>query len=515
MFPGFQKESRVSPSRPAAVVVLAAGAGTRMRSATPKVLHAMGGRALLGHAMTAARAVDPERLAVVVRHERERVAAYVAEADPSAVLVDQDDVPGTGRAVQCALQRLDADSTAEGALVVMAGDTPLLDGETLTALVEAHAGTGNAITVLTAHVDKPFGYGRILREGEQVVGIVEERDATDAQRAITEINTSTYVFDAAVLRESLGGLGADNDQGEVYLTDVVAAAHRRGLPVRALTVDDPWTVEGVNDRVQLAALGAKLNDRILARWMRAGVTIVDPGTTWIDVDVELAPDVTIRPGTQLHGNTVVGQGAEIAVGAGARSGRAHAELAQVLPGGSVGPFAYLRPGTVVGETAKVGTFVEVKNSTLGAGAKVPHLSYVGDADIGAGTNIGAASVFVNYDGVNKHRSTVGENARTGADNLFVAPVTVGDGAYTGAGTVLRHDVPAGALALNDFGQKIIDGWVEKKRPGTPAAQSAAAARGATGEERPATGDEAGPSANDPGGAGTDGTETSVSEGSRR
>jgi bifunctional UDP-N-acetylglucosamine pyrophosphorylase/glucosamine-1-phosphate N-acetyltransferase len=187
----------------------------------------------------------------------------------------------------------------------------------------------------------------------------------------------------------------------------------------------------------------------------------------------------------------------------------------VLPGGSVGPFAYLRPGTVVGETAKVGTFVEVKNSTLGAGAKVPHLSYVGDADIGAGTNIGAASVFVNYDGVNKHRSTVGENARTGADNLFVAPVTVGDGAYTGAGTVLRHDVPAGALALNDFGQKIIDGWVEQKRPGTPAAQSAAAARGATGEERPATGDEAGPSANDPGGAGTDGTETSVSEGSRR
>ena len=485
----------MSATRPAAVVVLAAGAGTRMRSATPKVLHAVGGRTLLGHAMSAARAVDPQRLAVVVRHERERVAEFVSGADAAALLVDQDEIPGTGRAVQCALEALDADAAPDGPLLVMAGDTPLLDGETLTALVDAHTTSGNAITVLTAQLDEPFGYGRILREGEQVVGIVEERDATDAQRAITEINTATYGFEASVLREALAGLGSDNDQGEVYLTDVVAAAHGRGLPVRALTVDDPWTVEGVNDRVQLAAIAARLNDRLLNRWMRAGVTIIDPGTTWIDVDVELGRDVTIHPGTQLHGTTVVGAGATVGpettlrdceVGAGASVVRTHAELAVVRAGGSVGPFAYLRPGTVVGEDAKVGTFVELKNSTLGAGAKVPHLSYVGDADIGEGTNIGAASVFVNYDGVAKHRSTIGAHARTGADNMFVAPVQVGDGAYTGAGTIVRHDVPAGALALNDFGQKVLEGWVERKRPGTQAAEAAAAARDESTTTGPAT-----------------------------
>ncbi|MGC5628606.1 bifunctional UDP-N-acetylglucosamine diphosphorylase/glucosamine-1-phosphate N-acetyltransferase GlmU [Georgenia sp. Z1344] len=476
----------MTQTRPAAVVVLAAGAGTRMRSATPKVLHAVGGRTLLGHALTAARQVDPERLAVVVRHERERVAAFVTESDPAALLVDQDEIPGTGRAVQCALDALDAAAAADGSLLVMAGDTPLLDGDTLAALLEAHAGSGNAVTVLTAEVPDPFGYGRILRDGEQVVGVVEERDATDAQRAITEINTSTYVFEAAVLREALAGLGSDNDQGEVYLTDVVAAAHGKGLPVRALKVDDPSTVEGINDRVQLAATAARLNDRLLARWMRAGVTIVDPGTTWIDVDVELARDVTILPGTQLHGTTVVAEGATVGpettltdceVGPGAKVVRTHAELAVVRAGASVGPFAYLRPGTVVGDEAKVGTFVELKNSTLGRGAKVPHLSYVGDADIGEGTNIGAASVFVNYDGVHKHRSTIGAHARTGADNMFVAPVQVGDGAYTGAGTIVRHDVPAGALALNDFGQKVVEGWVERKRPGTAAAEAASAANG--------------------------------------
>ncbi|MGC5616784.1 bifunctional UDP-N-acetylglucosamine diphosphorylase/glucosamine-1-phosphate N-acetyltransferase GlmU [Georgenia sp. Z1491] len=480
----------MTSTRPAAVVVLAAGAGTRMRSSTPKVLHAVGGRTLLGHALAAARAVDPERLAVVVRHERERVAAFVGESDPAALLVDQDEIPGTGRAVQCALEALDRAAASDGPLLVMAGDTPLLDGETLAALLDAHTGAGNAITVLTARIDDPFGYGRILREGDRVVGVVEERDATDAQREITEINTSTYVFEASVLREALAGLGSDNDQGEVYLTDVVAAAHGRGLPVRALTVDDPATVEGVNDRVQLAAIAARLNDRLLARWMRAGVTIVDPGTTWIDVDVDLGRDVTILPGTQLHGTTVVAEGATVGpettltdceIGAGATVVRTHAELAVVRDGASVGPFAYLRPGTVVGEEAKVGTFVELKNSTLGRGAKVPHLSYVGDADIGEGTNIGAASVFVNYDGVHKHRSRIGAHARTGADNMFVAPVSVGDGAYTGAGTIVRHDVPAGALALNDFGQKVREGWVEERRPGTKAAEAAAAARaGASG-----------------------------------
>ncbi|MFH5824426.1 bifunctional UDP-N-acetylglucosamine diphosphorylase/glucosamine-1-phosphate N-acetyltransferase GlmU [Georgenia sp. AZ-5] len=494
----------MSLTRPAAVVVLAAGEGTRMRSRTPKVLHRIGGRSLLGHALTAARGVDPARLAVVVRHERDRVAEHALAVDPDALVVDQDEVPGTGRAVSCALGALDAAvrgasvadggderRALEGAVLVMAGDTPLLDAGTLAELLRAHTEDGNAVTVLTTTVADPYGYGRVLREGGAVVGIVEERDATEEQRAITEINTSTYVFDAAVLREALGAVGQDNDQGEVYLTDVVALAHRRGLPVRAISVDDSVLVEGVNDRVQLAALGAELNRRTLERWMREGVTVVDPGSTWVDVDVELARDVTLLPGTQLHGATTVGEGAtvgpdttltDVRVGAGASVVRTHGSGAVIEDGASVGPFAYLRPGAHLGAAGKIGTFVEVKNAQIGAGAKVPHLTYVGDAEIGEGTNIGASSVFVNYDGVAKHRTRIGAHARTGSDNMFVAPVTVGDGAYTGAGTTVREDVPPGALAISGGPQRNIEGWVLRRRPGT---DSAAAAARALGTDAPA------------------------------
>ncbi len=475
-----------------------------MRSRTPKVLHEIGGRSLLGHALAAAAGLDPERLAVVVRHERDAVAAHATSAHPGVMVVDQDDVPGTGRAVQCALSALDAATHAatlvhadaaghdphppvlEGPVLVMAGDTPLLDTGTLAELLSAHVADGNAVTVLTARVDDPHGYGRILREGGDVVGVVEERDATQEQRAIREINTSTYVFDAAVLREALGGLGQDNDQGEVYLTDVVALAHRNGLQVRALATTDSLLVEGVNDRVQLAALGAELNRRTLEGWMREGVTIVDPGTTWVDVDVELARDVTLLPGTQLHGATTVGEGAtvgpdttltDVRVGAGATVVRTHGADAELEAGSTTGPFAYLRPGAHLGAGGKIGTFVEVKNAHIGAGAKVPHLTYVGDADIGEGTNIGASSVFVNYDGVSKHRTTIGAHARTGSDNMFVAPVTVGDGAYTGAGTVVREDVPPGALAVPGAGQRTIEGWVLRRRAGTVSATAAASALG--------------------------------------
>ncbi|WP_264031740.1 bifunctional UDP-N-acetylglucosamine diphosphorylase/glucosamine-1-phosphate N-acetyltransferase GlmU [Cellulosimicrobium sp. SH8] len=499
---------------PAAVIVLAAGEGTRMKSSTPKMLHTLAGRSLLGHVLVAARSLDPALLAVVVRHERDRVAEHAVSVDPDAVVVDQDEIPGTGRAVQCALAALDAKAHAqallhgvpdgqegrgvgdglEGPVVVTAGDTPLLDGGTLAQLLAAHVADGNAVTMLTTELEDATGYGRVVRDGSgDVQRIVEHKDASADERAIREINASIYVFDAAVLRRGLGTLGRDNAQGEVYLTDVVAAARAEGGSVRALVSADPTIVEGVNDRVQLATLRAELNRRILEDWMRAGVTVVDPATTWVDVDVELARDVTLLPGTQLHGATVVAEGSTIGpdttltdteVGAGATVTRTHGSLAVLGAGTSVGPFAYLRPGTVLGAQGKIGTFVETKNAEIGEGSKIPHLSYVGDATIGEHTNIGAASVTVNYDGVHKHRTVIGSHARTGADNMFVAPVSVGDGAYTAAGSVIRRDVPAGALGVSGGQQRNIEGWVERRRPGTAAADAAAAARASDPDAAP-------------------------------
>ncbi|WP_182113248.1 MULTISPECIES: bifunctional UDP-N-acetylglucosamine diphosphorylase/glucosamine-1-phosphate N-acetyltransferase GlmU [unclassified Actinotalea] len=490
----------MSYARPAAVIVLAAGEGTRMRSATPKVLHRLAGRTMLGHALVAARALDPVRLAVVVRHERDRVAAHALELDPDVLIADQDDVPGTGRAVRCGLGVLDAAVHAasvhdgggpdqvEGPVVVLAGDIPLLDGETLGQLLAAHVADGNAVTVLTTEVDDPTGYGRILREpgtGE-VAGIVEHKDADDEQRAVREINSSVYVFDSAVLRGALGRLGRDNAQGEVYLTDVLAIARSDGGAVRALRVDDPVLVEGVNDRAQLAVLGAELNRRIVTDWMVAGVTVVDPATTWVDADVELEQDVTLLPGTQLHGRTRVARGAvvgpdttltDVVVEEGAQVVRSHGSGSRIGAGAVVGPFSYLRPGTSLGADGKIGAFVETKNATIGDHSKVPHLSYVGDATIGEHTNIGAATIFVNYDGVTKHRTTVGSHVRIGSDNALVAPVTIGDGAYTGAGSVIRQDVRPGALGINTAPQRTLDRWVLRRRPGTPSAKAAGAALG--------------------------------------
>jgi len=455
-----------------------------MRSAVPKVLHEIGGRSLLGHVLTTARTLAPEKVVVVVRHGRDQVAAHVEHLDPEALLVDQDEVPGTGRAVQVAMDALGA--SAAGAVVVLSGDVPLLDAGTVAELLVAHHADGNQVTVLTTQVPDPAGYGRIVRDpgtGE-VTGIVEERDADEAQRAIDEINSGVYVFDAAALRDALGRLGRDNAQGEMYLTDVLALARVEGGHVRALRTDDRVSVEGINDRVQLAALGAELNRRVLERWMRAGVTVVDPATTWVDVDVDLAPDVTLLPGTQIFGASSVAAGATVGpdttvrnveIGQGATVVRTHGSDSVIGPGASVGPFAYLRPGTVLGEKGKIGTFVETKNATIGRGSKVPHLSYIGDAEIGEQANVGAASVTVNYDGVTKHRTVIGSHARTGSDNMFVAPVVVGDGAYTGAGAVIRHDVPPGALALSENSQRTIDGWVISRRPGSAAAQAAQAA----------------------------------------
>jgi bifunctional UDP-N-acetylglucosamine pyrophosphorylase/glucosamine-1-phosphate N-acetyltransferase len=341
--------------------------------------------------------------------------------------------------------------------------------------------------VLTAVLDDATGYGRILRaEDGTVSGIREHKDASEAERGIREINSGIYAFDAAVLRDALEQVTTDNAQGEMYLTDVLAIARAAGRRVSALPLDDVWQTEGVNDRVQLARMGAELNRRVLERWMRAGVTVVDPATTWVDVQVELGRDVTVLPGTQLHGATRVADGAtvgpdttltDVVVGEGASVVRTHGSEAEVGAGATVGPFAYLRPGTRLGERGKIGTFVETKNAEIGAGSKVPHLSYVGDATIGEQSNIGAASVFVNYDGVTKARTTIGSHCRTGSDNMFVAPVTVGDRAYSGAGTVVRKDVPPGALAINVAPQRNIEEWTLSKRPGTASAQAAARALG--------------------------------------
>lgn len=482
---------------PAAVVVLAAGAGTRMKSRTPKVLHPLGGRSLLMHAITAAQGTQPEELVVVVRHERERVAGHVAENAPAARIADQDDVPGTGRAVQCGLEQVTATA---GTVLVTYGDVPLLDAETLRELTAAHEESGAAVTVLTARIPDPTGYGRILRssDGTEVLGIVEHKDATAEQREIDEVNSGIYAFDLAVLRDALGRIGTDNAQGEMYLTDVLAIAREGGGAVRAAVTDDAMLVEGANDRVQLAQLGRELNRRVLERHMRAGVTIVDPATTWIDGDVEIGRDTTILPGVQLHGATVIGEDAVIGpdstlrdthVGDGAEVVRSHTVSARIAARANVGPFSYLRPGTDLGEGGKIGGFVETKNATIGRGAKVPHLSYVGDAEIGEGTNIGAATIFANYDGVNKHRTVVGSHVRVGSDSVLVAPVTIGDGAATGAGTTVRKDVPPGALAVNAVAQRNVEGWTLRRRAGTAAEGAARAAMDDAGAEQSAAASE--------------------------
>ena len=475
--------SATGSSRPAAVIVLAAGEGTRMKSATPKVLHRIGGRTLLGHAIAAARSVGPEHLAVVVRHERDLVAAHVAEVDPAAVIADQDEVKGTGRATECALAALP--SGLEGTILVTYGDVPLLDGATLHALVEEHAATQSAVTVITAHLDNPTGYGRILRgAGGDVEGIVEQKDATPDQVAITEINSGIYAFDAQVLQQALGKVGTDNAQGEKYLTDVLSIARASGGRVSAHLIEDLWQTEGVNDRVQLARLGKELNRRITERWMREGVTIVDPATTWVDADVTIGRDTTILPGTQLRGATTIGERVTVGpdttltdteVGDGAEVKRSEAILAVIGPDATVGPFSYLRAGTELGARGKIGGFVETKNATIGEGAKVPHLTYAGDATIAEGANIGAGTIFANYDGVAKHHTSVGRYSFVGSNSVLVAPVTIADGAYVGAGSAVTGDVDPGQIAVARGRQRNIDGWVARARAGTKTAEAAEAA----------------------------------------
>jgi bifunctional UDP-N-acetylglucosamine pyrophosphorylase / glucosamine-1-phosphate N-acetyltransferase len=464
-----------------AVVILAAGAGTRMKSATPKVLHPLAGLPLIGHVLATADALGAGQVIAVLRHERDAIAKVIAERSPHTLIVDQDDVPGTGRAVEVALAALPADFA--GSVVVLSADVPLLDVQTLHALLDTHEQAGNALTLLSAFFDDPTGAGRILRGADGgFQGIIEHRDADAAQLAITEINAGVYVFDATVLRTALPTITTRNMQNEKYLTDAAEQIRKGGGRIEAVPVSDPWLVTGVNDRAQLSAAACELNARIVRGWQLAGVTVQDPSTTWIDLDATLAEDVEILPGTQIKGATAIERGATIGpdttlvdceIGENAVVKRTDATLAVIGAGASVGPFAYLRAGSYLGSEGKIGTFVEVKNSRIGDGTKVPHLSYIGDAEVGEQSNVGAGTIIANYDGVNKHKTAVGSHVRTGAHNVFVAPVRIGDGAYTGAGTVVRKDVPAGALGISVAPQRNIVGWVESHRPGTAAAMAAA------------------------------------------
>ena len=461
-------------------IVLAAGAGTRMKSARAKVLHEIAGRTMLEHALVAVAGAGVHTTVAVVGHDREQVSDAITAYDPSVVQAVQEQQNGTGHAVHVALESLD--SPPEGTVLVTYADVPLLSAQTLSELLVDHRAAGRTVTILTAQVDDPNGYGRILRADDgAVTAIREHKDASDDELTVREINSGILVVDGAFLTQAVASLESDNAQGELYLTDIVGKAVAEGRPVGAHVLEDVWQTEGVNDRAQLARLGAELNRRLTAHWMSEGVTIVDPATTWIDSAVTIAPDVTILPGTQLLGATVVAGGATIGpdttlrnveVGAGATVVRTHGSDAVIGDDATVGPYAYLRPGAELGVRGKIGTFVEVKNSKIGEGAKVPHLSYVGDADIGEGANIGAGTIFANYDGVNKHRSTIGRHAKTSSNNTFVAPVTVGDGAFTGAGSTIRQDVPPGALAVSAGAQRNIEGWVADKRPDTASAQAA-------------------------------------------
>ena len=461
-----------------AAVVLAAGEGTRMKSVTPKVLHKIAGLELLGHVLSTATSLGAAKVICVLRHEKERLANYVAAFYPKVEIAHQDEVPGTGRAVEAALNQLE---DFDGDVVVLSGDVPLLDVQSISELVELHRSKGNAGTLVSTVLENPSGYGRIVRDRGELIGIVEQKDATDHERLIQEVNAGVYVFNAKKLTHALSQVTTQNAQGEKYLTDVVGLLIAAGERVSAHQITDHWLVSGINDRVQLSEVGAELNRRIVKAWQLAGVTIQEPESTWIDVTVSLARDVTLLPSVRLQGFTSVGEGSvigpdstlsDVEVGESVKISRSEISTAKIHSGAQVGPFAFIRPGTELGVDSKVGAFVETKNSSIGNGAKVPHLSYVGDASIGEGSNIGAGTIFANYDGVNKHRTEIGAHARTGSGNVFVAPVKIGSGAYTAAGSTIRRDVEPGALALNPAPQKNLAGWVLENRPGSKSAKAA-------------------------------------------
>jgi bifunctional UDP-N-acetylglucosamine pyrophosphorylase/glucosamine-1-phosphate N-acetyltransferase len=427
-------------------------------------MHQLAGRTLLGHVMATASSLETSGVYVVLRHQKELIAEYLEKNFPTAFQVEQDEIAGTGRAVEVSLTKIPADFS--GDVLVVSGDVPLMDKQTLTAMVETHRSGKASATILTAVLEEPTGYGRVIRGSDgHVSRIVEHLDASEAELAIKEINAGFYIFDAARLRQAISQLESSNAQGERYLTDVAALLVEDGHLVMAQAVSDNWLVTGINDRVQLSEVAKELNNRICRAWQLSGVTILDPESTWIDVQVTIGQDAILHPSTHLRGLTSIGVNAEVGPSVVIENSTVH-EAAKV------GPFAYLRAGTDLGNGGKIGSFVETKNAKIGARSKVPHLSYVGDAEIGEGSNIGAGTIFANYDGVNKHSSKIGSFVRTGAQNVFVAPITIGDGAYTAAGTVVRKDVAPGELAMNVSPQRSIADWVINNRPGTASAEAA-------------------------------------------
>jgi bifunctional UDP-N-acetylglucosamine pyrophosphorylase/glucosamine-1-phosphate N-acetyltransferase len=446
---------------------MAAGEGTRMRSSTPKMLHPVCGRAMVAWPIVAAREAGAGRVVAIVSPNQNIVPGLPDKVQ----IVEQPEPDGTGGAVRAALPLVEAAET----VLVLSGDVPLISAKTIAGLLEAHAASGAAGTMLTIELEDPGSYGRVVRtssgEVERVVEAKAAGDATPEQLAIREVNAGTYAFQAGPLVEALAGLSSDHAQGEYYLPDVLPALRKAGHAVGAHLADDLAVTMGVNTRADLAAVEAEARRRILEAHMLAGVTVVDPASTWVDADVAIAADARIEPGTSLRGHTAVGAGASVGPlstlidsSLGENSSVPHSYLVEceVGAGASVGPFAYLRPGAQLERGAKAGTFVEVKNSRIGEGAKVPHLAYVGDAEVGAGSNLGAGSITANYDGFRKHRTVIGENARIGVDTMLIAPVEVGDGAYTGAGAVIKSDVPEGALAVSENEQRNIEGYADRK-----------------------------------------------------
>jgi len=467
------------------VVVLAAGEGTRMKSKNSKVLHEIAGRSIIHNLLTAVEPLSPKNLTVVVGAHKDEVIDHLKKVAPKAKTVFQEKRDGTGGATQLAL----AEHKGDGTVLILAGDTPLLTTQTLEEFMAAHQSEKSVASVLTALLPDPAGYGRIIRgDNSSILKIVEEKDASDSEKEIDEINTGVYLFELKVLKEVIGKLKNNNSQKELYLTDVISLITAEGKSAQAILSNDYTETLGINDRTQLAECAAIMRDRINHQHMLNGVTIIDPTTTWIDVDVKIEADVVIYPGTAITGKSTIRANAVIGprttlvsctVAEGAKVVESNCTEASIGKEVKVGPFTYLRKGTVLANESKAGAFVEIKNSTVGKGSKVAHLSYVGDAQIGEESNIGAATVFVNYDGEKKHQTKIGDQVRIGSDTMLVAPVTVGDGAYTAAGSVINEDVPAGAIGIGRARQVNILGWVLKKRKDS---KSAAAAKKAGAKE---------------------------------
>jgi len=474
--------------RPLGAVVLAAGLGKRMRSRRAKVLHELAGRPLVCHVLAALAPLEPDRVALVVGHQADAVRAAVAELGAPGMrdlrIVLQPEQRGTGHAVACAAA---AFAGFAGDVLVLYGDVPLIRPATLRALLDAHRAAGADLTLVTLHFARPAGYGRIIRGPDgQVTGIVEERDASDVQRAITEVNPGLYAARAELLFRLLAELRPDNAQGELYLTDVVGLAARTGHRVHTVRAGSAEELAGVNTRAELANMETKLRAEIAERWMSAGVTFEDPATAYVGPEVTIGRDTVIGPNVQLRGRTRIGEGCRLDGTAylvdTALGDRVHllfgcvADGAEIGPDARIGPFARLRPGTRLAERVHIGNFVETKQAVLGAGTKANHLTYLGDCEVGPDTNVGAGTITCNYDGFAKHRTTIGARVQIGSDTQLVAPVSVGDDAYVGAGTTVTRDVPPGALVLSRVPQQEVAGWVARKRTRAARAPVAAAAK---------------------------------------